>query len=108
MYKKSPWFISDRSGFRFPYDERVKESTGMVVHISETDGAYDLKNHPQNRAPRIGPRRILWDARPEVSVTANPTEWNPSMTTFVSNLNEVVYLTNITGTIQGGTVKIRS
>jgi len=30
------------------------------------------------------------------------------MTTFVSNLNEVVYLTNITGTIQGGTVKIRS
>ena len=107
--RKSPWFISDRSGFRFPYDERVKEQgTGMVVHFSESDGAFDLKNHPQNQAPRIGPIRILRDARTETPVSVNPLVWNPSMTTFVSNLNIVVSLSRITGTVQCGTVTIGS
>ena len=82
MIKRSPWFISDRSGFRFPYDQRVKESTGMVVHFSESDGGFNIKDHPQNKSPRIGPSRVLRDARPEVSVTANPLVWNPLMTSF--------------------------
>jgi hypothetical protein len=55
----------------------------MVVHFSESDGAFDLKNHPQNQAPRIGPTRILRDARTEAPVSVNPLVWDPSMTTFV-------------------------
>ena len=39
--KKSK-FISDRSGFAFPYRERVKEWNGNLVHTSE----YERK-HPQ-------------------------------------------------------------
>ena len=35
-------FISDRSGFAFPYRERVMEWNGNVVHRSE----YEVK-HPQ-------------------------------------------------------------
>ena len=35
-------FISDRSGFAFPYSERVREWNGAVVHISEFES-----KHPQ-------------------------------------------------------------
>ena len=80
----------------------------MVVHFSESDGAFDLKNHPQNQAPRIGPIRILRDARTEAPVSVNPIVWNPSMTTFVSNLNIVVPLSTITGIVQSGTVTVGS
>lgn len=54
----------------------------MVVHFSESDGGFNIKDHPQNKSPRIGPSRVLRDARPEVSVTANPLVWNPLMTSF--------------------------
>ena len=35
-------FISDRSGFAFPYSERVREWNGAIVHISEFE-----PKHPQ-------------------------------------------------------------
>ena len=34
--------ISDRSGFAFPYSERVREWNGAIVHISEFE-----PKHPQ-------------------------------------------------------------
>ena len=47
------WFISDRSGFRFPYRESIKESgTGRRIHKSESDGAYNLVDHPLNHVQR--------------------------------------------------------
>ena len=39
---KHAYFISDRSGMRFPYSERVKEWTGLIVHKSEFE-----EKHPQ-------------------------------------------------------------
>ena len=32
---KYSYFISDRSGMRFPYRERAKEWNGSIVHVSE-------------------------------------------------------------------------
>ena len=39
---KFAFFISDRSGMKFPYRERIKEWNGSIVHRSE----YEEK-HPQ-------------------------------------------------------------
>ena len=52
--KKSK-FISDRSGFAFPYRERVKEWNGNLVHTSE----YERK-HPQltPRKPPFEPQGL--------------------------------------------------
>lgn len=44
-------FISDRSGFAFPYSERVREWNGAIVHISEFEA-----KHPQ-----LDPARDLSD-----------------------------------------------
>lgn len=45
--------ISDRSGFRFPMDEMVVEpGTGYLVHKSESDGMYNLVDHPVNYPQR--------------------------------------------------------
>ena len=44
-------FISDRSGFAFPYSERVREWNGAIVHISEFEA-----KHPQ-----LEPARDLSD-----------------------------------------------
>ena len=62
---KEAYFISDRSGFRFKYSERVKEpGTGYIVGPNESDGEYNLVTRPLNKAPKISPRRPLRDARP--------------------------------------------
>jgi hypothetical protein len=54
-------FISDRSGFAFPYRERVMEWNGNVVHKSE----YEVK-HPQltPRKPPLEPQ-ALYQPRPQ-------------------------------------------
>ncbi len=77
------WFISDRSSFRFPYEQRIKESTGFVVGPGESDGMYDLKNHPQNKSPKISARQGLKDARPDVVLaTTGDADWTPDMTVY--------------------------
>lgn len=41
--------ISQRSGMSFPYNEMVREpGTGWLVHKSESDGAWNLRDHPRN------------------------------------------------------------
>lgn len=54
-------FISDRSGFEYPYSERIREWNGSVVHISE----YEAK-HPQLEPVTVGddPQALL-EPRPE-------------------------------------------
>lgn len=52
-------FVSDRSGFSFPRSELVVEpSTGLVVAKSESDGAFALGNHPQNKPPKWKAEKI--------------------------------------------------
>jgi|TARA_R100000687_G_C6438673_1_gene159400 hypothetical protein len=96
-------FSSDRSGFVFKYSNRVKEpGTGYIVGPNESDGYYNLKDHPQNKSPRITPRRPLREARPDrvnimtsvvdamnatrasLGLTSITTDdgWTPDMTVF--------------------------
>ena len=75
------WFICDKSGFRYRYSERVKESTGYVVGPPEADGMYNLKDHPQNKSPKITAIQPLRDARPDVVLaTTGDASWTPDMT----------------------------
>lgn len=47
---KRAWSVSDRSGKRFPYNEMVYEpGTNFWVHKSESDGEYNMVDHPQGR-----------------------------------------------------------
>ena len=42
------WAISDRSGMRFHMNEMIKEpGTGYLVHYSESDGIWNMVDHPQ-------------------------------------------------------------
>jgi len=45
--------ICHRSGFAFPYREMVREpGTGYLVHWTESDGVWNVVDHPQNFPPR--------------------------------------------------------
>jgi hypothetical protein len=78
------FFISDRSGFRFRYRDRIVEDTGAVVGPGEGDGRYTIKSHPQNKSPRISGFIVLKDARPdEVLATIGNATWTPSMSTAI-------------------------
>ena len=82
------WFICDHSGFRFPYEQRIIESTGFVVGPTESDGAYDLKNHPQNKSPVIRKEIVLEDARPDTVMattsTTSDATWTPDDTVILN------------------------
>ena len=82
------YFICDRSGFRFPYEKRIIESTGLVVGPTETDGAYDIKNHPQNKSPVIRDKIVLRDARPDTVMATTSTttdaQWSPNDTVILN------------------------
>lgn len=63
---KFAFFISDRSGMRFPYRERIKEWNGSIVHKSE----YEEK-HPQLDPHRsVVDAEALRDARPDTKVVS--------------------------------------
>lgn len=69
--------ISDRSGFRHPISEMViEEGTGYLVHKSETDGMWNLVDHPLNHVHRyveFGDPFPIDNARPEVVFESS--EW---------------------------------
>lgn len=66
--------ISDRSGFRHPMREMVIEpGTGYLVHKSESDGMWNLIDHPANRIGdflRTGDPFPVENARPDVNWAA--------------------------------------
>tara|TARA_R100001460_G_scaffold24725_1_gene49585 strand:- start:823 stop:1329 length:507 start_codon:yes stop_codon:yes gene_type:complete len=57
---KNAFFISDRSGLKFPYKHKVREWNGSVVAKSEFES-----KHPQlNPRPKKADAQALRDARP--------------------------------------------
>ena len=58
---KYAFFISDRSGMRFPYKERIKEWNGSIVHISE----YEAKHEQLDPHRTVIDAQALRDARPD-------------------------------------------
>lgn len=46
--------IDDRSGFKIKHKDAVKEpGTGYLVHSSESDGEYNLVDHPVNHVNQL-------------------------------------------------------
>ena len=63
--RKNLFGICDTCGFRYKLNQLKKNSYGMMQCPTDFDGQFDLKNHPQNRSPRIDERFFIKDARPE-------------------------------------------
>jgi|TARA_R100001460_G_scaffold102975_2_gene147939 hypothetical protein len=64
---KHAYFISDRSGMRFPYSERIKEWTGLVVHRSEFE-----EKHPQlEPSNNVSDATALRQPRPDTARIEN-------------------------------------
>ena len=57
--------ICDTCGFRYPHSVMKLNSYGMLVCPTDYDGAYDLKNHPQNRIPNLRNSPAIRNPRPE-------------------------------------------
>jgi hypothetical protein len=72
--KLVPVFICDRSGFKHPITEAVKEpGTGYVVHKTESDGLYSMVCHPQNKPykpARQTVNRFVQYFRPDTTIDA--------------------------------------
>jgi hypothetical protein len=79
---KHAFFISDRSGMRFPYSERVREWTGLIVHTSEFE-----EKHPQLEPSRnVSDAVALKEPRPDTNNVFNAKfqfpVFNPSTLLF--------------------------
>ena len=57
--------VCDICGFVYPHRVMKKNSYGLLVCPTDFDGAYDLKNHPQNRVPDTRDDPTIQNARPD-------------------------------------------
>ena len=90
---KFAFFISNRSGMKFPYRERIKEWNGSIVHKSE----YEEK-HPQLDPHRsVVDAEALRDARPDTK-DINPVE---NLLVNVPTVLVPLYLTPVSNFQQG-------
>jgi hypothetical protein len=81
---KHAFFISDRSGMRFPYSERIREWTGLIVHTSEFE-----EKHPQlEPSNNVSDAVALKEPRPDTARIENQTVSLP-----IFNLTTVQYQT---------------
>jgi hypothetical protein len=56
-----------------------------MVCNNDYDAGYDLKNHPQNKSPRIDERYMIKDIRPDPNIDRNGA-WNAVTIAFNNNL----------------------
>jgi len=67
-WRNGPSAICDRSGFRYPMSEMVKEpGTNFLVHKSMSDGMFSITEHPCNNKQRYlktGDPKPVPNARP--------------------------------------------
>ena len=87
MVAKKGFFISDRSSFRFPLNQRIKEpGTNLIVAKSESDGIFNLVTNPQNKVKFYTDKETIKDARPPSNADRNKswsvvtTEWGEETT----------------------------
>ena len=58
----------DVCGFEYRRNVMKKNSYGLMVCSQDYEGGYDLKNHPQNKSPKIAESFFIKDVRPESTV----------------------------------------
>lgn len=89
------WSCCDCCNQRYAYTDMRTSSYGTRVCPTCYDGAYDLKNHPQNEPPPVQPDpEALQDPRPDTRLAQTSTSistvyggtgigvWQPSLTVF--------------------------
>ena len=55
----------DVCGFEYRRKVMKKNSYGLMVCPEDFEGGYDLKNHPQNKAPNTRREIFIQNARPD-------------------------------------------
>jgi|TARA_R110002020_G_scaffold310880_1_gene526526 hypothetical protein len=73
--------LCDICGFKYPHRILKMNSYGLMVCPTDFDGAFDLKNHPQNKAPNVKDDESIRNPRPPLNNDRNllweatTTEW---------------------------------
>ena len=96
--------ISDRSGMEFPYNEMVREWTGMLVHVSEFE-----EKHPQLQPRQHGgdPQSLL-NARPDRTENAVATILKPNPLETIAASSGIINVSETShGRSTGDTVRFR-
>ena len=57
--------VCDICGFVYPHNVMKKNSFGLLVCPTDFDGAFDEKNHPQNRVADVRDDPTIKDPRPD-------------------------------------------
>jgi len=60
---KRAWGICDVCGWRYRHSQLKPNSFGLLVCPADHDGSFDLKNHPQNRIPKVGENPAIRNPR---------------------------------------------
>ena len=63
--------VCDICGFVYPHRVMKMNSHGMLVCPTDYDGAYDLKNHPQNRTANVRDDESIRNPRPPLNNDRN-------------------------------------
>ena len=58
--------MCDICGFVYAHRQMKLNSYGMLVCPTDWDGAYDLKNHPQNKIPDVRDDITIRNPRPDI------------------------------------------
>ena len=77
--------VCDICGFVYPHNVMKKNSFGLLVCPTDYDGAFDEKNHPQNKAPDVKDDETIKDPRPPKSESF--TSWNNQETNWEATTN---------------------
>ncbi len=73
--------ICDTCGFQYPHRVLKMNSYGMLVCPTDYEGAYDLKNHPQNRTANVRDDESIRNPRPPLNNDRNII-WNDATNTW--------------------------
>ena len=77
--------VCDICGFVYPHNVMKKNSFGLLVCPTDFDGAFDEKNHPQNKAPDVKDDETIKDPRPTQNEAF--TSWNNQETNWEATTN---------------------
>jgi len=87
--------ISDRSGFAYPMEEMIIEpGTGWLVHHGESDGMWNLTDHPLNHVEEYvnyGDPFPVEYARPEQEIEGRGLLGDESGLLVVDSQNNEIY-----------------
>lgn len=62
-----PFGLCDTCGWRYPLKDLRKTSYNTLVCPTDFDGAFDLKNHPQNFSAQAKKEKTVKNPRPETN-----------------------------------------